>query len=162
MVEGPPKSKAGNRTVGVPDALMQLLGEHLAHRGLNGADVDAYVFVAPNGGPLDYSGWYHRVWVPAVVGLGFFTEEPDPKRPGRKVKRPTLGFHDLRRANATGLVAEGVDLKTAQARLGHSDPRLTLAIYAQATTEGDRTATERMGNRFMRPAPTDQCGMDVG
>jgi hypothetical protein len=26
------------------------------------------------------------------------------------------------------MLAEGVDVKTAQARLGHSDPRLTLAI----------------------------------
>lgn len=39
-----------------------------------------------------------------------------------------LSFHDLRRTNATAMVAEGVDVKTAQARLGHSDPRLTLAV----------------------------------
>jgi hypothetical protein len=36
-------------------------------------------------------------------------------------------------------------VKTAQARLGHSDPRLTLGIYAQATTEGDRTAADLLG-----------------
>jgi integrase len=51
-----------------------------------------------------------------------------------------LGFHDLRRLNATVLVAEGVDVKTAQSRLGHSDPRLTLAVYAQATDDADRAA----------------------
>jgi len=39
-----------------------------------------------------------------------------------------------------------VDLKTAQTRLGHSDPRLTLAVYAQATTEGDRVAAERLAS----------------
>jgi integrase len=72
-----------------------------------------------------------------------------------------LTFHDLRRANATGLVAEGVDVRTAQARLGHSDPRLTLAIYAQATGEADRVAAERIGARFLakrsvrRSASTD-------
>jgi integrase len=60
-----------------------------------------------------------------------------------------LNFHDLRRTNATAMVAEGVDVKTAQARLGHSDPRLTLAIYAQATTEGDRRAAERLGAKLM-------------
>jgi hypothetical protein len=49
-------------------------------------------------------------------------------------------------------VAEGVDIKTAQERLGHSDPRLTLAIYAQATTEADREAANRLGDRFMSPA----------
>jgi integrase len=48
------------------------------------------------------------------------------------------------------LVLEGVDMKTAQARLGHTDPRLTLAIYAQATTEADREAADRLGERFLR------------
>jgi len=60
-----------------------------------------------------------------------------------------LNFHDLRRTNATVMVAEGVDVKTAQARLGHSDPRLTLAIYAQATSEGDRSAASKLGARLM-------------
>jgi len=48
-----------------------------------------------------------------------------------------LNFHVLRRTNATAMVAEGVDVKTAQGRLVHSEPRLTLAICAQATTEDD-------------------------
>jgi integrase len=61
---------------------------------------------------------------------------------------PSASFHDLRRANATALVLDGVDLKTAQARLGHSDPRLTLAVYAQATTEADKAAAQRLGDRF--------------
>jgi integrase len=56
--------------------------------------------------------------------------------------------------NATGLVAEGVDIKTAQHRLGHSDPRLTLGIYAQVTTEGDRDAADRLAKRFLRSTPT--------
>jgi len=55
-----------------------------------------------------------------------------------------LNFHDLRRTNATAMVAEGVDVKTAHARLGHSDPRLTLAIYAQATTERDQPAADKL------------------
>jgi integrase len=38
------------------------------------------------------------------------------------------GFHDLRRANAMTLVAEGVNVKTAQTRLGHADPRTTLSV----------------------------------
>jgi integrase len=47
--------------------------------------------------------------------------------------------------------AAGHGTPTAQTRLGHSDPRLTLAIYAQATNEGDRQAAERLGDRFMTP-----------
>jgi hypothetical protein len=44
-----------------------------------------------------------------------------------------------------------VNVKTAQTRLGHSDPRLTLAIYAQAATEGDRSAAQKLGDALMRP-----------
>ena len=51
----------------------------------------------------------------------------------------------------------GVDVKTVQARLGHSDPRLTLAVYAQATTEADRAAADLLGDRFMTiQKPTDE------
>ena len=65
---------------------------------------------------------------------------------------PATGFHDLRRAATTALLLEGVDVKTAQVRLGHSDPRLTIAVYAQATNEGDRNATAKLGARFF-PKP---------
>ncbi len=54
------------------------------------------------------------------------------------------------------MVLDGVDVKTAQTRLGHSDPRLTLAIYAQATEEGDRSAASKLGARFMAPASQDE------
>jgi integrase len=43
------------------------------------------------------------VWEPAVKAAGL----------------DGLNFHDLRRTNATAMVAEDVDVKTAQARLGH-------------------------------------------
>ena len=48
------------------------------------------------------------------------------------------------------MVLDGVDLKTAQTRLGHSDPRLTIAIYAQATTAADAAAATALGTRFMK------------
>jgi integrase len=62
-------------------------------------------------------------------------------------------FHDLRRTNATALVADGIDLKTAQTRLGHADARLTLGLYAQATTTGDRAAADTLGRRFLAASP---------
>ncbi len=58
-------------------------------------------------------------------------------------------FHDLRRANAPGVVADKVDIKTAQIRLGHSDPCLTLAVYAQSTAAGDLEAADMLASRFM-------------
>ncbi len=157
MVSSEPKSAAGRRTVTVPGWLMGRLGEHLARRGLTGADTDAFVFVTATGQPVRYSNWRRRVWNPAAaaVGLGNVTQN------GGRQRYDGIGFHDLRRANATALVAEGVDIKTAQTRLGHSNPRLTLAIYAQATSEGDRAAAERLGAYFeptRRPARLEGTG----
>jgi integrase len=98
-----------------------------------GADADALVFVSEQGGPLRYERWRGRVWLPAT----------------RRACLEGLRFHDLRRANATALVLDGIDLKTAQTRLGHSEPRLTLAVYAQATSEADRAAADALGRRFL-------------
>lgn len=134
---GAPKSAAGRRTLAVPPELMDRLAAHLSRRGLTGADPAAFVFASPSGTPLDYAHWRQRAWLPATRAAGL----------------AGLTFHDLRRANATGLVAEGVDMKTAQTRLGHSDPRLTLAIYAQATSEADRSAAARIGARFLPSGP---------
>ena len=85
------------------------------------------------GGPVRYSNFRTRIWGPAT----------------RRADLVGLGFHDLRHAAATAMVASGVDVRVAQERLGHSDPRLTLGVYAQATSEGDRAAAERLGEYFM-------------
>gem|GEM_PF-100896 len=140
---GPPKSAAGRRTLAIPGAIVEMLADQLARRGLTGEDADALVFAMPGGEVLEYENFRHRVWLPAC----------------RRADLDGLTFHDLRRANATGLVAEGVDLKTAQTRLGHSDPRLTLAVYAQATTEADRAAADVLEARFVR-APRDIRGTE--
>ncbi|MGH9226844.1 MAG: tyrosine-type recombinase/integrase [Acidimicrobiales bacterium] len=119
---------------GCPGGAHGFLADHLARRGLTGADSAELVFTAPHGGPLDYAHFRRRVWTPATAAAGV----------------DGLAFHDLRRANATALVLEGVDLKTAQTRLGHSDPRLTLAVYAQATAAADQAAATALGTRFLR------------
>src|SRR5207237_6342013 len=100
--------------------------------GLTAADPDAFVFSRPDGRPLAYANWRRSVWQPACVRAGI----------------PTCQFHDLRRTNATALVAGGVDVKTAQTRLGHSDVRLTLEVYAQAVSSADRSAADVVGALF--------------
>jgi integrase len=151
-----PKSEAGTRTLAIPAMLAEALSEHLAQHGITGAEADELVFPAPEGGPLRYANWRRRVWQPACIkaGVGKVTKDPKTKR-GRYTG---AGFHDLRRANATGLVLAGVDLKTAQTRLGHSDPRMTIGLYAQATTDADKAAAEALGAHFSG-APRDGRGM---
>lgn len=53
-----------------------------------------------------------------------------------------LTFHGLRHSAATQWVANGIDARTVQYRLGHADPRLVLRLYAHASTPADRRAAE--------------------
>lgn len=144
---GPPKSHAGRRVVSMPAALADLLAGLMARRGLTAADPDALLFTSPEGQALDYNHWRSRVWYRAAVAAGVGAWERDEATGRRSYVGP--GFHDLRRSNATALVAAGVDVKTAQHRLGHSDVRLTLDTYAKVVPEVDRAAADSLGERLM-------------
>jgi integrase len=135
-VFGSPKSRAGHRTMSVPEAIVTMLTEHLNRRGLTPEDGGSLVFTDDVGGPLRYSNWRRRVWLPAAEAAGC----------------RGAGFHDLRRLNATSLVVGGVDVKTAQVRLGHADPRMTLAVYASAPASADRAAAAVLGETFFGDA----------
>lgn len=144
---GQPKSDAGRRTLAMPQALAELLAAHAKAIGVTAADPDALLFPASEGGPLRYSNWLRRTWWPAMVtaGLGALEQDEQTKR----WHYDGVGFHDLRRTSATALVVNGVDVKTAQYRLGHSSPVLTLEVYAQAAPEAERRAAELLGERLM-------------
>ncbi len=137
LIVGRPKSAAGRRSMRMPDRLNALLAAHLASRGLTAKNSDEYVFAAPAGGPLRYAAFRSRVWVPACRNAGV----------------TGLGFHDLRRTAATVLIASGVDVRTAQNRLGHSDPRLTIGLYAQVSSEADERAANSIGDHFANLTP---------
>lgn len=133
VVEGPPKSSASERTIRMAATFSQALAAHLAARGLTAANADRFVFAERNGGPLRYSNFHTRVWLPAVEAAGL----PAGFR-----------FHDLRHANATVMVAAGVDPKTAQTRLGHADMRTTMEWYVQADSGADEAAADTLGEHF--------------
>ena len=136
MIESDPKTRAGRRlSLAIPDWLMGMLAEELAARRLTAGDHDAFVFVSPEGTRLHYSNWRIRVWLPARTAAGLLD----------------LNFHDLKHTAGTALLDEGINIKTAQARLGHSNPQTTLALYAQATVQADREAANRLGERLSSP-----------
>ena len=57
-----------------------------------------------------------------------------------------LKYHELRHTQATMLLSNGVDIKTVQTRLGHSNPTITLSWYAHAIPENDHDAAQMLGN----------------
>ena len=77
---GPPKSRAGRRTVPFPDILEAELSGHL--RRLDQANAEALVFTSPMGGPLRHTNFYRRVWMPTTAKAGL----------------SGIRFHDLRHA----------------------------------------------------------------
>jgi integrase len=58
----------------------------------------------------------------------------------------TIRFHDLRHTNATLLLSEGIDFKTIQTRLGHTDIYTTLNLYSHVNVELQMNATNKISN----------------
>jgi integrase len=67
------------------------------------------------------------------------------------VPRPMV-FKNLRTTHATILRKAHVDLGATQRQLGHSDPKITAAVYDQSELEDERAAIER-ALTFAPPAP---------
>lgn len=138
-----PKTEAGKRVVAVDAVTMAHLK---AWKALQAETLDTLcidvgeaspVLCSATGGFLSIAN-FERWWRSFRAGAGF----------------PDLRYHELRHTQATQLLAQGVDVKTVQARLGHSDASLTLNWYAHAVPENDRAAADRLGELFREePAP---------
>jgi integrase len=115
-----PKTKASRRTIAVhPSVLAQL--EELRSES-------DWVFHTGNGkqlSPSNVSHSYQRL-------LG-------------EANLPNIRFHDLRHTHATLLIANGHNIKTVSARIGHTDIKITLNLYAHALPEQDREAADKIG-----------------
>jgi integrase len=108
----------------------------------------------------------HRIAVEALadsLGLNLpddtfiFSDSPqgaEPLRPGIVTERyarvakgvgANTRLHSLRHFHATRAIASGHDVVTVSKRLGHSDPSMTLRIYAHALEQRDRDLAAAMG-----------------
>jgi integrase len=119
VMEGPPKSHAGLRSVALPRVLTEELRQHLAVFG--NPEPRDYVFTSEEGEPIDRSNFGNRVWRPATRAAGV----------------AGLRFHDLRHTAGTLAAQTGASTTELMARLGHSSPRAAL-IYQHASTDRDR------------------------
>ena len=129
-VVGHCKSKASKK----PVALDPVLTETLRHWRLN----------TPYNKPYD--------WVFASVKLN----GTKPLTPGMLRKwhlKPAankaevsgkIGWHTFRRTLASLFIADGVDIKTVQESLRHSTSKITLDLYAQATTPNKLAAQRKL------------------
>lgn len=132
-----PKTEAGRRKVSIDADTMAHLR---AWRDLQAelldclcltVDDDTPVLCSATGGWLDKNN-FGRWWREFRVSAGF----------------PTLKFHELRHTQATQLLANGVDVKTVQNRLGHAKASITMDFYAHAVPENDEKAAQLIGTLF--------------
>lgn len=121
------KSKAGNRTVPLPDQLVEMLEQHMARTGTEGL-----VFKSTRGTPINPQDWATRRLAPVLKKLGI----------------PRAGLHAFRHAQASALVATGANPKVAQAQLGHSDIRVTLNLYSHVIGDDHRKAVSQAASMF--------------
>ena len=105
---GPPKTRAGRRSVPIPRVAAVALEEHAAE-----LDEDALVFTAPEGGPLRVSQFRRRVWNPAVDAAGL----------------APLRIHDLRHTAVAFWIAAGASPKEIASRAGHASVVTVLDRY---------------------------------
>ncbi|MGW3828190.1 tyrosine-type recombinase/integrase [Streptomyces sp. NPDC005071] len=147
---GPPKSKAGRRTVEFTAGLWQELLDY----GLATLGKDALLFHDGSGGRLPYTTFYDR-W---MTGVG------EAKKRGvlPEWKFPT--FHDLRHSHVAALLSDRHSLTYVQRRLGHASIKTTSDRYGHlletAHTAALVTIDRVMG--FTPPARVVSAGSDRG
>jgi integrase len=129
VIEGPPKSEAGRRTVALPEPLVDALREHVRRFVAKGDD--AYVFSTPGGEPVERNNFRRRVWLPATEQAGL----------------NGLRFHDLRHTAGTLAARTGATTKELMARLGHASANAAL-IYQHASAERDRSIAEGLAAAY--------------
>jgi integrase len=145
LVLGPPKSRAGVRTVAMPAAVMTYLGAHLDEY-VDGEPA-ALVFTIPSGLPIRRSSFNKLVrWQDAVASIDM----------------PGLHFHDLRHTGNMLAAASKVSTRDLMARMGH-DSMTAALIYQHASREADRAIADHLETRLnsaFRPADRDAEGPD--
>lgn len=121
-----PKTHASYRTLYLPGELRAVLLEwrgRLAGDGLGTGPGD-WVFPSTKGTPLSQHN-VRRVWKAILAAC----ELPEKTR-----------IHDLRGAFLARLIESGADVRTTADLAGHSDPRMTLSVYAYSRAENRKKA----------------------
>jgi integrase len=122
------KSNASSADLPMPSQLEARLRVHLqTHEGKNDL-----LFVNRDGRPLSANKSREKQLHPLLVKLGI----------------PRGGFHSMRHGAASSLLADGATPAVVQKQLRHSDPRITLGVYAHVIGNQQRDAVENRSARI--------------
>lgn len=115
LVEGNPKSKAGRRSVPIPERLVPILKGRI-----DGRTPGTPAVASPRGSRLGLENWKRSVhWPTAIAQIG----------------REKLRVHDLRHTYASLSRRAGADLRLLQKAMGHASITVTAHTYADLFDE---------------------------
>jgi integrase len=127
---GPPKSRAGRRTVVLPGFVLTAVVDHL---DAIGPEATALLFTGPSGRPMRRSNFNKAIdWHASVAAIGV----------------PQLHFHDLRHTgNTLAAGTPGTSTRDLMERMGHDSMRAAL-IYQHATRDADRRIADALDDQL--------------
>jgi integrase len=128
---GPPKTKAGSRTVSIPATLADVLGQHFASPAVQSSGL---AFPGPKGAPS--GGRFRRVWSKATARAGL----------------DGLRFHELRHTAVALAVAQGAHPLAIKERLGHSSITVTMDRYGRLFPRLEEAIGEGLDRVFREAA----------
>jgi integrase len=140
LVEGPPKTRAARRRVGLPRPVVEELAAHLLAFGTS--DPGARVFTAPEGGPLRVNAFRGRAWRPAVAAAGLAPLTP----------------HDLRHTAVALWIAAGASPKEVAQRAGHTSVKTALDVYGGLYEEAETALRGRLEELYAAGAESAEPG----
>jgi len=148
-----PKTNRSKAPIPVVKQLADALETHRLCAGKL-AQPNLPIFQAGNGKPLNLDNLVRRVIVPALTRCAVCSQpESEHAKDGHAFKLDTSipswhGWHSFRRGLATNLHALGVDDKTIQAILRHSNVGLTMNVYIKSVTESQVNAMDVLSARL--------------
>jgi integrase len=121
------KTETSNRRIDIGPIMMTELKKWKLACPVSDLDL---IFPNKAGNPIDGPSMYFRYFKPALkkAGLG------------------NIRFHDLRHTYASLLIEQGENIKYIQTQLGHSNPTITLNVYAHLMRPYNQESAKRLEN----------------
>lgn len=119
---GPTKTKKSNRTIYLPNEVIEALRPLV-----DGRKAKERLFLPPRSTTLRHKTFYTDIWVKACTKAKL---DPRPR------------IHDLRHSHVAWLIATGVPLPVIQARLGHEKITTTIDTYGHLLPDLQRAAAD--------------------
>lgn len=108
----PPKTPHSRRLIKLPTIALEAL---IRHSEKHGNPVEGYVFATSKGTPIAAPNFWRWHWIPTLRRAGL----PE-----------SLTYHKLRHGAASLMLGQNVPVPVVSRYLGHSNPSITMRVYA--------------------------------